>query len=164
MISGFSKYKSLLEWLRKLLSGEPHFVIGQGAPYMLRWYLIPRNRFFNLYLHKFLRDDDDRALHDHPWWFISILLSGRYLELTDDATSPTGYRIIDRQFGDMAYRPATHRHRVILPMGIPCWTLCITGPRSREWGFWCPKGFVHWKDFTSFEQTGNSGGIGRGCE
>ena len=50
------------DWFKTLISGKPHFVIG-GAddPYMLRWYLIPRNRRFNIYLHKFLRDDDDRA-------------------------------------------------------------------------------------------------------
>lgn len=45
----------------------PDFYIGGNAnPYLLRWWVIPRNRFFNVYLHKFLRDDDDRALHDHP--------------------------------------------------------------------------------------------------
>jgi hypothetical protein len=34
---------------------------GRERPYMLRWYLIPRNRFCNIYLHHFLRSDDDRA-------------------------------------------------------------------------------------------------------
>lgn len=55
---------------------KPDFVIGDlSNPYLLRWWVIPRNRFFNVYLHKFLRDDDDRALHDHPWWSMSIILS-----------------------------------------------------------------------------------------
>lgn len=38
---------------------------GHERPYLLRWFIIPRNRFFNIYLHKFLRSDDDRALLDH---------------------------------------------------------------------------------------------------
>lgn len=32
-------------WLRKLVTGVPHMVIGgTDDPYLLRWYLIPRNR------------------------------------------------------------------------------------------------------------------------
>lgn len=55
----------MFNWLKVLLSGKPHFVIGNADnPYMLRWFILPRNRLFNIYLHKFLRDDDDRALHD----------------------------------------------------------------------------------------------------
>ena len=59
----------------------PDFIIGGAEDaYMLRWWVIPRNRWFNIYLHKILRDDDPRALHDHPWWNISIVLKGGYLE------------------------------------------------------------------------------------
>ncbi|EIC64345.1 hypothetical protein [Mycobacteroides abscessus] len=53
-------------WLRKWLRLEPHQPIGAEGepPYLLRWYVIPRNRWVNVYLHKFLRDDEDRALVD----------------------------------------------------------------------------------------------------
>ena len=52
-------------------------------------------------------------------------------------------------------------HRLELIDG-PCWTLFVTGPRYREWGFHCPqRGWVPWKEFTSAD---NSGEIGRGCE
>lgn len=149
----------LLEWIRILLSGEPHFYIGgTERPYLLRWFLIPRNRWFNIYLHKFLRDDDDRALHCHPWLFVSVILRGRYIEWTD-----TGPWI--RRVGSIAFRRAVHRHRVELPKRedgtpVPCWTLVITGPRVREWGFWCEKGFVPWHEFVASDDHGN---IGRGC-
>ena len=57
---------TLFNWFKTLCSGRPHFLISdQADPYLHRWYVIPRNRFLNLYLHKFLRDDEDRALHDH---------------------------------------------------------------------------------------------------
>lgn len=60
----------------------PDMVIGDNDnPYLLRWYVIPRNRIFNIYLHKFVRSDDDRALHDHPWsWNMSLIIKGIYIE------------------------------------------------------------------------------------
>lgn len=148
-----------MNWLSRLLSGKPHFYIGgESNPYLLRWFLIPRNRWLNVYLHKFMRDDDDRALHDHPWWFVSFVIHGGYAEHT-----PTGTKI--RNQLSLAFRRAEHRHRVELPKGldgkpIPCWTLVITGRKSRTWGFWCPKGFVPWHQFVDQNDTGN---VGKGC-
>lgn len=60
---------------------EPDFYVGgKQNPYMMRWWIIPRNRYFNIYLHKFLRDDEDRACHSHPWKSLSIILKGNYIE------------------------------------------------------------------------------------
>ncbi|MGE0425288.1 MAG: hypothetical protein AB7O88_23720 [Reyranellaceae bacterium] len=136
----------------------PDVVIG-GAdnPYLKRWWLIPRNRFFNVYLHRFLRSDDDRALHDHPWWNLSMLLDGRYVEHT---ISAGGINVrTERRAGDWKFRRANAAHRIELVDG-PCWTLFITGPRLREWGFHCPRGWVHWRDFTSGPRGET---IGKGC-
>jgi hypothetical protein len=130
---------------------------GSEAPYMRRWWLIPRNRWFNIYLHHFLRSDDDRALHDHPWWNLSVLLDGRYVEHTISAGGIN--RKVVRHAGDWKFRVAGSAHRIELDNG-PCWTLFITGPRLREWGFHCPRGRVHWRDFTSGP---NGETVGRGC-
>ncbi|MHC9292013.1 hypothetical protein ACRCUN_06070 [Mycobacterium sp. LTG2003] len=138
---------STWQWFRRLLSGQPHQVIGGlDDPYLLRWYVIPRNPLFNVYLHQFLRSDDDRALHDHPWWFVSLILRGHYDEVTERGTNR-------RRAGSIAFRPAEWRHRValihelvlhqrsgrMLPAAepTPCWTLIVTGRRVRTWGFWC---------------------------
>lgn len=130
---------------------------GEADPYMRRWWLIPRNRFFNIYLHRFLRSDDDRALHDHPWWNVSVLLEGRYVEHTIAAG---GINVMtERCAGQWKVRRAAAAHRIELIDG-PCWTLFITGPRLREWGFHCRRAWVHWKDFTKPE---NPGEVGRGC-
>src|SRR4051812_45864776 len=95
-------------WFRRLVSGHPHLVIGgNDDPYLLRWYPVPRNHLCNLYLHKFLRSDDDKALHNHPWWFASIILRGSYIE-----HRPTGRRT--RRAGSIGFRPASTRHRVEL--------------------------------------------------
>lgn len=152
----------------------PDFIIGGDKdPYLLRWWLIPRNPLFNVYLHLFLRSDDDRALHDHPWLFnCSLLLSGQYIEHT-----PTG--VFLRRAGDWKFRWWKAPHRVELlewaPGGIhfamladghrrmrlkPCATIFITGPRVRRWGFYCPQGWVHWKEFTA---SHDKGAIGKGC-
>ena len=66
----------------------PDLVVGSPKrPYMHRWWLIPRNPVFNVYLHRFLRSDDDRALHDHPWPSLSILLHGSYREHVERGAS-----------------------------------------------------------------------------
>jgi len=151
----------VLNWLKTLLSGKPHFVIGADNPdgaYMLRWYLVPRNPWLNLYLHKFLRDDEDRALHDHPWWFVSVMLRGGYREIVRLSE-------LRRAAPSIAFRKAEHQHRVVLWRDDaghiqPCWTLVLTGRKRRTWGFWCPKGFVPFYDFV---ESSNHGNVGKGC-
>ncbi len=149
-----------LAWLGTMRRRPPDFIIG-GAdrPYMRRWYLIPKNTRFNVYLHHFRRSDDDRALHDHPWWNVSLLLRGRYRE-----HMPHGVRT--RRPGVPVYRHAEASHRIDLlrdEAGIEqaVWSLFITGPKVREWGFWCPKGWRHWRDFTNPADDGAT--VGRGC-
>lgn len=156
---------AILKWLKTLFSGEPHFRIGSPeSPYLLRWWLIPRNPWFNIYLHKFLRDDDDRALHDHPWWFVSLMISGGYVE-TRPLPSPYGTMEFERHAPSIAFRHPTDRHRVALfkdkeGKSLPCWTIVLTGRASRTWGFWCPKGFVPWHEFVDQDDKGN---VGKGC-
>lgn len=147
--------------MRVAVSREPDFVIGgHDNPYLRRWWLLPRNRFFNVYLHHFMRSDDDRALHDHPWMNCSVLLSGRYIEHTIAAGGIHRHQLLTAG----AVRPrwtGKIAHRVELVDG-PCWTIFITGPRYREWGFHCPlQGWVHWERFTA---SNDPGAIGKGCE
>lgn len=130
---------------------RPHKIIGVG--YLERWHLLPRNRWFNIYLHKFTGSDDERALHDHPWHSVSFLLWGRLAEWIPGA----GVRLVPRFLP--VFRRATHAHRLELMGFKPAWTLFITGPVIREWGFHCPKGWQHWSTMT----TADGKTIG-GCE
>ena len=142
---------------------KPSMVVGPAAdPYILRWFLFRTERFGNklprLYLHKFLRSDDDRAPHDHPWWFISVLLRGSYVEHRWIDGVETIHR---RRAPSIAFRPLSTRHRVMLDehtnMGgwtlpierwqDPVWTLILTGPAVRTWGFWCKETFVPSREF-----------------
>lgn len=151
---------------RTMQRREPDFIIGDN--YLRRWWIIPRNRWLNIYLHEFHRSDDDRALHDHPWASCSIILRGCYWEhlpRCPSAPARGSYRI-NRPAGSITWRRPSAAHRIELPPNAhlnndaPVITLFLTGPRIREWGFWCVHGFRHWRDFTS---PTNSGEIGRGC-
>lgn len=147
--------KIFIAWLVTLLSGRPHFTVGEGERlYLSRWYLTPwsayrgtdgepKSRLWSLYLHRFTRSDDDRAMHDHPWWFISLVLRGRYFEFQLDQPPLT------RRPGSIAFRRAEAAHRVELIDGKPCWTLILTGRRVRMWGFHCPNGWVEWRRFVA---------------
>lgn len=151
----------LRNWILSLAERRaPDFIIGgQADPYLLRWWLLPRNPVFNVYLHCFKRSDDDRALHDHPWSNLSILLRGRYIEHTERNGEPAQRELAA---GDWRLRLlGSFRHRVELFPGEFAWTLFLTGPRYRSWGFYCLRGWVHWKDFTA---DGDKGAVGRGCD
>jgi hypothetical protein len=66
-------------WRGRLFSGRPHQTITTGGTtYLRRWFLCPPNRWLNCYLHHFVASDDPTALHDHPWWFMSICLRNGY--------------------------------------------------------------------------------------
>jgi hypothetical protein len=141
------------QWFRTLLCGQPHQVVKtEVGTYLYRWFLLPHNRWRNVYLHKFVRSDDPGPLHDHPWDFVSLCLATGYDEIT------VGGRI-RRRPGSLARRGATHRHRIELRRDHrgcekPCWTIVITGARRRQWGFWCVdqrrrERFIPWQNFGS---------------
>lgn len=153
--------KQLLDGLGSTPAQAPHGVtIGEDSdPYMRRWFVSPRGDKPACYLHQFLRSDDDRALHDHPWASCGIILAGGYLEHLPNNI------VVERRVGDVIPREALHRHRVELHRdgdhNREAWTLFLTAERTRDWGFWCPEErFVRWQDFT---EGPNGKHVGVGC-
>lgn len=144
-------------WARGIMQvREPDFIIGDN--YIKRWWVVPRNDMSNLYLHWMTGDDDDRALHDHPWQNTSIILAGGYVEIT-----PAGS--FERKPGEVVKREAADAHRLVLHRDdagkpIPALTLFATGQWERDWGFHCPNGWVPWREFVDERDTGQ---VGRGC-
>jgi hypothetical protein len=107
-----------------------------GELYMERFYLSADR---NVRLHHICMSDLDQDMHDHPWDFVSVLLTGAYLETTES--------------GDVSYsapaviaRRAETLHRLTLLEG-PMWTYVVTGPVRRRWGFATPTGWVHWSEY-----------------
>jgi hypothetical protein len=155
--------------IRRVTRRAPDVIIGGAdAPYLRRWHVLPRNRIFNLYLHHFLRDDDDRALHDHPWAWCSLVLAGGYYEHTIAAGGI--HRRRWRPAGSLRLSGPRRAHRIELhkhpaehaPLPVTCFTLFATGPVVRAWGFHCAeRGWVPWQQFTD---PADPGIAGRGCE
>ncbi len=128
----------------------PDQIIGEC--YMHRWHLMRKPGVRNVYLHKYLGSDDDRALHDHPWPSVSILLWGRLFEITENGKKRV-WPLLPK------FRSAEYSHRLILESNRAL-TLFCTGRKVREWGFHCPQGWVHWTRFT--DADGNQTGAGCG--
>jgi hypothetical protein len=125
----------------------PDEVITTGnmtTPYIRRWVLA---RFLGcqLALHQQLRSDDDRALHDHVGWNVSLILKGGYIEYFQ-----SGWCM--RNPGALVLRRARTLHRLELPMRngvISCsWSLWLRGPKRRDWGFMTKQlGWVQWERY-----------------
>jgi hypothetical protein len=97
-----------------------------ACPYVIRWRV--ETRLGSVRVHHWLAADDSRALHDHPWWFFTVMLRGGYTD-----RSRQGDEVL--RAGSVRFRPALHRHTVI-PGDRGAWTFLVTGPSVRAWGFW----------------------------
>lgn len=155
----YAQLPDLVEWAETIMSSRPaDFLIKPDGPdsdvYMERWYVIPRNEIAGIYLHRILRSDKD-VMHDHPWDTTSIILKGSYVE-----EMPGGSSV--RKAGDRIDRRAEQAHRLVLADDQPVISLFFTGPKIRDWGFHCPKGWVGWQEFTGGNHGGR-GDTGRGC-
>lgn len=119
-----------IRWKEAL--GEP------GCPYMYRW--VFNFWLFAIRIHHWIRSDDKRHMHNHPWWFWTLVLKGHYIDVSHDPFDPDYVEKwevmgIERQ---CAFRSASHLHYVIVPEG-GCWTFVISGMPSQNWGFWVNK-------------------------
>lgn len=132
---------------------ERSTVCIEGEPYLRRWILYLAG--YTLRLHKFYRGDDDRAPHDHPWWFVTIPLRGYYESVVRGSVQMVQWV---RPFWPH-FRPAKYRHIVLgttfyrhpKPRWVtwrPVYTIVITGRKQRSWGFWPGnETFVHWRQW-----------------
>ena len=96
------------------------------CPYAYRWVFIFFG--FSVRIHKWKRSDDKRFMHDHPWWFITLVLKGSYADVSEKGRDTL------KRFS-FRYRPSSHKHYVEIPKG-GCWTILFTGKPLRNWGFW----------------------------
>jgi hypothetical protein len=149
--------KTLWMFIQRLLGRSD--VWFNGSRYMRRWLIGPRWAW-GLRVHCIERSDADRELHDHPWWFVSIILRGGYWEHTLDGRR-TWYGP-----GSIVFRSADTLHRIeldtectqarkrglhtgsCLSRPVPAWTLVLRGRRARAWGFLTADGWQHWVKFT----------------
>lgn len=124
--------------------------------YLRRFFLTDRAEPERVFLHRIYRSDRDRHLHDHPFNFSTLILSGGYTEYVNTDPDPTGARVEPNlvRVGKpgMAFRnKAEHVHR--LELTTPAWTILLVGQARRKWGFWTPTGWVYWRDYLGEAQT-----------
>jgi len=118
---------------------------GSEELYLFRVKLTPRTRWGQLYFHVFHRGDVDRAVHDHPWPWITFPFTS-YWELVRHPAGRKSLHFVTRF--RLHRRPATYTHRVLDDReGRKMFTLFWHGPKEREWGFWEGRTWTHWKEY-----------------
>ena len=174
--------QAIVKWLmrRAERKGQVYNITGRAKDdhdiYMVR-YIIFKTRYVGVYIHRFLRSDDDTH-HDHPWCFHTYIVEGGYSEqiLKRIAYSQDrGYWIKTTKRakpGDLLFRKGTHIHRVILDKHYSVdeietapLTFVVIGPKYREWGFWSPTKnaeyiWQHWRSFLGIPKGPNKEHVG----
>lgn len=161
--------KALVRWCEK--TDRVYHITGgvnKKTVYLVR-YIVFKSNLGCIYIHRFMRSDVDDP-HDHPWNFFTYVISGRYMEAfydrkkhqiskkKDKFLAMWTKRINVRKPGSLAYRRATDIHQVIVDrpyemseIELAPFTICIIGPRIRQWGFWSLKLrgtlFTDWRQY-----------------
>jgi hypothetical protein len=131
--------------------------------YMERFWVFKKRPYlpFASRIHHILRSDSDAHLHDHPWYYFTIILRGGYWEVT--FAEPwenygTKYEVFlgddgnwykKRWYGagSILFRKPNTWHRLIVEEGETAWTWFTTSKKVQDWGFKTKKGKIHWKNY-----------------
>jgi hypothetical protein len=141
--------RALAVWLLTRAMNTPYMHLGD---YMDRWwvkehpvdpdefgYMTWRDRLryvlpFYIRFHHIKREDQGRDLHNHPFWFRSIIIKGWYLE---DRLLPNG-KIVTNSYGEGSVNvcDANTYHEITYVSKGGCLTLVIHGRKlPQSWGF-----------------------------
>ena len=114
-------------------------------PYLVRYYLLFRNRDssfpFNIFIHRFIKGDDDHV-HDHPWGYFTYILAGGYHETVCTVNEKEDKQCTHWRAPGFYQKVSPHHiHKITLDSNAPpCWTLFVPFRRSRNWGFYTKDG------------------------
>lgn len=130
---------------------------ADGRVYLDRWG-IGHDRIGGILLHRMEAPDPGVDLHDHPWWFASLILWGGYTEQRADTRHASFLAALADGFGyasgpgrgyEQARRPLSVRsmrldecHTITALNRRTSWSLIVRGPRRRKWGFYMPDGWM----------------------
>jgi hypothetical protein len=145
-------------------TGRVFDITGTGGPedvYLRRYYVV-QSKYFNIFIHLFLRSDRD-DMHDHPWNFGTYVVRGAYAEEVpgellsfdgDKSVHAIRTNIRSVHYNRWATRKATQLHRVKLDRELTLkdkdkatMTVCFTGKTRRDWGFVKDGKWVFWKKY-----------------
>lgn len=129
---------------------------SDGQVYLDRWG-IGHDKIGRVLLHRMDAPDPGIDLHDHPWWFVSIILWGGYEEeRADTREAPTMARIAEayatrttrrgvaevRRPGSIRTMSLRECHTITRLLRRRSWSLVIGGPCRQSWGFYLPSGYM----------------------
>jgi len=104
-----------------------------------------RNWFpLSIRIHRILKPDNDRNMHDHPWNARTFILKGWY---TEDRLS----REFFRQQGDTARLNFGEYHKITKVCDGGVYTLFVTDKYRGTWGFLVRGAKVHYKKYLGIE-------------
>lgn len=118
--------------------------------YLDRWGF-EHPRVGGLFLHRMDAPDPGLDLHDHPWSFLSIVLTGGYIEERADTRNAPKIAafdraqrgiIVGRRRGSARVMRLDECHRITRLDAPRVWTLVLHGPRRRSWGFYLADGYM----------------------
>lgn len=130
----------------------------EACPHMRRWVFI-HDSGWGVRLHHFYPNHEDLVPHDHPFWFITMVVLGGYADLSYERQGveregePKKIDIL--KMGSIRFRSAHHAHRTITDHR-GAWTIVINGAKSRSWGFFPrDKSLPRWMLWTKFADGGH---------
>lgn len=147
-------FERLLLWIvpKKRIFNIEKEVDGVSHLYLRRFRLI-ENKWFRVFLHKILLPDLDRHRHNHPWNFLTFVLSpGTYWEKWSSHLKPMEY--IWRETRWWRSHKAKDYHKIEHLDRVPTWTLVFCGKKINQWGFYDEekKEWVHWFKYLTGEE------------
>ena len=120
-----------IRWKEKL--GNPE------CPYLYRWMFIFFG--FSIRLHHWIKSDDRRFFHDHSCDLISIIIKGKYLNVTSEGS-------FQAKTFSPRFMNAFEKHYLDIPKE-GAWTILLCSRPYHKWGFyvnnhkWRPLRYFH---------------------
>jgi len=113
-----------------------------GRVYLNRWG-IGHDRVGGILLHRMDAPDPGIDTHDHPWFFVSLILKGGYIEYrSTNRESEEQTRVVRLRWSIRTMR-LDECHTITELIHDQSWSLVLRGPRRRQWGFYPPEGYMN---------------------
>lgn len=111
-------------------------ITSKNGTVHFRRYLLFKTRWFYCYLHKIYKADEDLHLHNHPWNYWGIILSGGYEEETPNGVNFRGW--LSCGGGNIS-----KFHKIKTLFKTPTISLFFTGVKTYDWGYLTSEGVIN---------------------
>lgn len=178
LLAKFLARPAVADWLiaRAMRTPYSHLPSNDDPSYMERYWLLnpfypedererrkavglsEYNIFPSIRLHRIMRRDLDRHLHDHPWNARTIILRGFYDEVRlerpyqavfDFTKEEVEHR---RMAGDTATLRFGEYHRITSVSEGGVWTMFISGRKRGTWGFLVGGIKIPWRHYLGLDK------------